>query len=533
MTTAKFTQGSTLSHVIYMSSTGAIGLTCLFLVDLLDLFYLSLLGEQHLAAAVGYAGTVAFFTTSISIGLSISMGALVSKALGQGNRDSARSYVTNISIMTIFVSLIIMLLTWFNIEYLLALLGAKGETLRLGTVYLQILVPSMPLMSVAMALGASLRAVGDGKLSMLSTIGGGLVNAVLDPIFIFALDMGIEGAAIASVFSRCAVFALSFYGVYGKHKLLGHWHLGGFKIQFPFIMAIALPAMLTNIATPIGNAFVTRSIAEFGDSYMAGYATINRILPVAFGMIFALSGAIGPILGQNYGARLIPRVRKSLKDALWFCTGYVVLVSLLLFLIEDYLIRGFNLTGDAVEVVMLFCRLLALTFIFNGMMFIANASFNNLGKPKYSTWFNMGKATLGTIPFVLIGAELAGVKGILIGQALGSVFFGIASTILAFKLINQKEHKANSDNVFADKLTKITETTITDKTMRQTKSVTGVQVAEESAVVTDELKIPEIATTSTVNALSSECSQFGMYNEEYDSKGCNLLLADNDNKDKS
>jgi len=349
-----------------------------------------------------------------------------------------------------------------------------------------------------MSLGASLRAVGDGKLSMLSTIGGGLVNAILDPIFIFTLGMGIEGAAIASVLSRCAVFALSFYGVYSKHKLLGSWYSDSFKAQLPFIMAIALPAMLTNIATPIGNAFVTRSIAEFGDSFMAGYATINRILPVAFGMIFALSGAIGPILGQNYGAKLIPRVRQSLKDALWFCCGYVVIVSLILFLIEDYLISGFNLTGDAIEVVTLFCRLLALTFIFNGMMFIANASFNNLGKPKYSTWFNMGKATLGTIPFVLVGAELAGVKGILIGQALGSVFFGIASILLAFKLIKQKECKTHRDQMLADKL---------------------VDVATTSST-----------TTTTVNALSSECSQFGMYSEECDSKGCNLLLADNDNK---
>ncbi|NQZ93200.1 MAG: MATE family efflux transporter [Moritella sp.] len=516
MTTAKFTQGSTLSHIIYMSSTGAIGLTCLFLVDLLDLFYLSLLGEEYLAAAVGYAGTVAFFTTSISIGLSISMGALVSKALGQGKRESARSYVTNISIVTIFISLIIMLLTWFNIEYLLALLGAKGETLRLGTVYLQILVPSMPLMSVAMALGASLRAVGDGKLSMLSTIGGGIVNAILDPIFIFTLSMGIEGAAIASVLSRCAVFALAFYGVYSKHKLLSSWYVDSFKAQLPFIMAIALPAMLTNIATPIGNAFVTRSIAEFGDSFMAGYATINRILPVAFGMIFALSGAIGPILGQNYGAKLIPRVRQSLKDALWFCCGYVVVVSLLLFLIEDYLISAFNLTGDAVEVVTLFCRLLAFTFIFNGMMFIANASFNNLGKPKYSTWFNMGKATLGTIPFVLVGAEIAGVKGILIGQAVGSVFFGIASIMLAFKLIKQKECETDRNKDFADKLTQVTE--ITEVT--------------NGTEVTRVAKMPEIATTSTVNALSSECSQFGMYNEEYDSRGSNLLLADNDNNAK-
>ena len=489
MTSAKFTQGSISSHILYMSSTGAIGLTCLFLVDLLDLFYLSLLGEAHLAAAVGYAGTVAFFTTSISIGLSIAMGALVARALGQGRRDDACCYITNISLVTIVVAVIIMLLTWFNIPFLLAALGAKDETLALATVYLQILVPSMPLMAVAMALGAGLRAVGDGKLSMLSTIGGGVVNAVLDPLFIFTLDMGIEGAAIASVLARCAVFALSFYGIYAKHKLVASWQSDAFKQQLPLIFAIALPAMLTNIATPIGNAVVTRGIAEFGDSYMAGYATINRILPVAFGMIFALSGAIGPILGQNYGANLLSRVRTSLWTALWFCCGYVAVISLLLYLLEDQLISGFNLSGDAVSVVTLFCRLLALSFIFNGMMFIANACFNNLGKPKYSTFFNMGKATLGTLPFVYIGSQIAGVEGILIGQAIGTVVFGITSIVLAFRFIAIKQQKSIKDELLSDKLVMVTMQT-------------------------------------TVNPLSSGCSQLGMFTEECDSHGCNLIADD-------
>lgn len=486
MSVAKFTQGSTFSHIIYMSSTGAIGLTCLFLVDLFDLFYLSLLSEQHLAAAVGYAGTVAFFTTSISIGLSISMGALVSKALGQARRDKASSFVTNITLVTIFVSIIIMLLTWFNIRELLSLLGASGQTLELGAQYLQILVPSMPLMSISMALGATLRAVGDGKLSMFSTIGGGLVNAILDPIFIFTFDMGIEGAAVASVLARCSVFMLSIYGVHYKHKLVAKWDFSRFKQDISFIVAIALPAMLTNIATPIGNAFVTRAIAEYGDSFMAGYATVNRISPVAFGMIFALSGAVGPILGQNYGANLMSRVRSSLKNALLFCMAYVLGVSLLLYILEPQLIRMFNLSGDSVEVVELFCRLLALTFIFNGMIFIANASFNNLGKPKYSTLFNMGKATFGTIPFVIVGAELAGVKGILIGQAVGSIIFGICSILLAFKLVTIKESKAKRDKVLADKLS-------------------------------------EITLTANVNALSSDCAQLGMYSEECDSEACNLV----------
>ena len=93
MAQGKFVNGNIFRHIIVMSSTNAIGLTALFLVDLADLYFISLLGETELAAAVGYAGTIAFFTTSISIGLSIAMTALVSKAIGEQNKDKARRLV--------------------------------------------------------------------------------------------------------------------------------------------------------------------------------------------------------------------------------------------------------------------------------------------------------------------------------------------------------------------------------------------------------------------------------------------------------
>ena len=91
----------------------------------------------------------------------------------------------------------------------------------------------------------------------------------------------------------------------------------------PFF-AIGLPAMMTQIATPVGNAFVTAEIARFGDGAVAGWAIIGRIVPVAFGVIFALSGAVGPIIGQNFGARRYDRLQSTMRDSLTVTTVYVL-----------------------------------------------------------------------------------------------------------------------------------------------------------------------------------------------------------------
>ena len=280
MTTAKFVQGPIMRHILVMSSTAAVGISALFVVDLIDLFFLSLLGELELAAAVGYAGTISFFTTSIGIGLSIALGALVSRSIGAKQLDVAKRLLLNSAIVTLIVSVIVSAVVTFFIPELLALVGAKGHTAELAADYLYILVPSMPFISLAMALGAALRAVGDAKLSMISTLVGGGVNLVLDPIFIFALSMGIEGAAVASVLARLAVMLVAARGVIVKHKLFGQFKLDSFIADLKPIFAIAGPAMMTNVATPIGNAVVTRAIADFGDGYVAGWAVLGRIIPV-------------------------------------------------------------------------------------------------------------------------------------------------------------------------------------------------------------------------------------------------------------
>jgi len=440
MAQGKFVSGNIFRHIVVMSSTNAIGLTALFIVDLADLFFISLLGQTELAAAVGYAGTIAFFTTSISIGLSIAMTALVSKAIGQQAREKARRLVINVLITGFIISAIIAAIAWFFASEFVAMIGAQGITHQLAVEYLHILLPSLPILCVAMSAGAALRSVGDAKQAMFSTLAGGGINAILDPLFIFAFGLGLHGAAIASVLARCMVAWVALYGVINKHQLLGKFSYQEWLEDQKVIFKVAIPAMITNVATPIGNAYVIAMIAVFGDGYVAGWAIVGRLLPVSFGMIFAMSGAVGPIIGQNFGAKLYDRVRLSTKRALEFTACYVAIVALIIFLLQEQIVLVFNAEGESAELIRFYCTWLCITFIFNGILFIANATFNNLGFPNTSTIMNIGKATLGTIPLVYFGGQWFGALGVVAGQAIGSILFGILGWIWAQRILHRLGH---------------------------------------------------------------------------------------------
>jgi Na+-driven multidrug efflux pump len=166
-------------------------------------------------------------------------------------------------------------------------------------------------------------------------------------------------------------------------------------------------------------------------------AIVGRLSPLAFGVIFALSGAVGPILGQNFGAGDQDRVRRTLNAAVLFTAIVIVTVSVVLFLLRGPIADLFGATGVARDLVYLFCGPLSLLFFFNGLLFVGNAAFNNLGHPFYSTFLNWGRNTLGLVPLVLLGAGLLGAPGVLIGQAIAGVIFGALAWMLARRVIAQ------------------------------------------------------------------------------------------------
>jgi putative MATE family efflux protein len=443
---AKFLTGSLFKHVSVMSLTASVGLMAIFLVDFVDMIFISMLGKSELAAAVGYAGAILFFTTSFGIGMSISAGALVARALGSGNEEEAKRKATHALIYGVIFGAVFAALVWFNIGLFVSLLGATGKTHALAVHYLQIIVPTLPFLMVGMVGGAILRAHGDAKRAMMATIYGGGVNAILDPILIFGLDMELTGAALASVAARLTIAGVSLLPILKHYGGFVKPELNDLALDLRPILALAFPAILTQLATPIGQAYVTRAMAEYGEAAVAGMAIVGRLTPIAFGVIFALSGAVGPIIGQNYGAGQHDRVRGGFMAGISFVGIFVVGMTCLLFLLRAPIADIFTATGITRELVYLFCGPLALVFFFNGLLFVANASFNNLGHPYYSTWLNWGRHTLGTIPFVILGAVWFGAPGVLIGQAVGGVIFGTLSVVLALKVMRKVEAAAAPDS---------------------------------------------------------------------------------------
>ncbi|MEW7006953.1 MATE family efflux transporter [Lentilitoribacter sp. EG35] len=442
----KFVTGSTMRHVMTMTATGSIGLVAIFLVDAFNLFYISLLGEDELAAAIGYAGTLLFFTMSLNIGLSIAATALTSRALGSGDKAEARN-LAGASLFYMFaLSAIVVALAYPFIDDLLAWIGATGNTAVLAQGYMEIVILSLPVLGLGMCCASLLRAVGDAKSAMYVTLGAGFLTAILDPLFIFGFDMGINGAATATVISRFFMVGFGFYVLIRTHDLIAFPTLQTIIREIKPFMIIGGPAILTQLATPIGNTYMTATVAEYGDSAVAGWAVVGRIIPVAFGALFALSGAIGPILGQNLGARKFHRIEDAIKDSFIFTAVYVIVVSAILALAVEPIADVFGATGQARDVITFFCLWIAISFLFNGMLFSANAAFNNLGFALYSTLFNWGRSTLGVIPFVWIGSQYYGINGALAGYGLGAVFFGIASAVVCLRVVKKLAEKADHED---------------------------------------------------------------------------------------
>lgn len=432
-TNARFVTGSTMRHVAVMAGTGAVGLVAVFAVDLLNLVYISLLGQQPVAAAVGFAGTVGFFQVSVSIGLTIGLGASVSTRVGAGRLEDARRVATSGLLVVVAVTAIVAAATVAALGPILDLLGAVGETRALAASFLTITAVSVPMLAAGMCFAALLRSIGDARGAMNVTLYAALTTAAIDPLLIFGLHLDLTGAALSTVLSRAMLAFVGWHGAVRRHAMLGPFVPTAFLADARTVLAVSGPAVLSNLATPLGAAYVTRSMAVFGPAAVAGQATIDRITPVAFGLVYALTGAVGPIVAQNLGAGRFDRVRRTLRDSMAFAVLAVTAAWGLLWLGQDWLVAVFSAQGATAEIVRLFCTWTAGSFVFVGALYVSNAAFNNLGRPLLSTLFNWARATLGTIPFVTLGLPY-GPAGVMLGQAVGSVLFGVAATFVAFRV---------------------------------------------------------------------------------------------------
>jgi putative MATE family efflux protein len=423
----RFLTGSTMGHVVRMTLTGTMGITFVFLVDAANLFWIAKLDQPKLMAAIGFSFAIQFLSVSAGIGLMIAATAMISRGIGAGKRGLARRQATSAMVLAFVIQSLVGLLIFVFRHQILALSGATGETAELAARYLAMTVPSLGVMAAGMIANASLRAEGDGMRSMSVTLASGGFAIIVDPIMIYGLGWGLDGAAIGVVLSRFVMLGVAVYFATVTHDLLARprrrdcW--GSLRPYF----TIAVPAILTQLATPVGNFILTAAMAPFGDEAMAGWAVVGRLTVVALGGIFSLGGAIGGIFGQNFGARKYDRVRCTYRDAVIFGLIYTLATWAILALTGPMIGRAFELDGLSLEVLTAFTTLGVGGFVFASLLFVSNAAFNALGKPRRATVSNWTRDGILTLPIALVMASWLGAPGVIYAQALSNIFVGLAA----------------------------------------------------------------------------------------------------------
>ncbi len=350
--------------------------------------------------------------------------AIVSLAIGRGARAEARSRAgAAVAISAAIQFGVASLVVAFRHD-LVALAGAEGETARLAARYLAMTVFSLVPMAVALVASGALRADGFGAKAMYVTFFSGIILMVLDPILILWLGLGLDGAAIGLVIFRVFLMGFGLWFAAVQERLLAMPDAAALRAAFRPFMLVAIPTIATQMATPAGNYLLTIVMAQFGDNAVAAWAVVSRLTVLVFGGIFALSGAIGGIFGQNFGAGRLDRLRSTYRDALIFCALYTLAAWALLASAGSTIAQLFEMDGQGVAVLRAFTMVGVGGFVFVGALFVSNAAFNNLGKPARSTlvnWLNHGVLSW---PIAALLATPFGAPGVIYGQAIAGALAG-------------------------------------------------------------------------------------------------------------
>lgn len=402
------------------------GMITLMSFNLVDTFFVSLLGSEPLAA-LGFTFPVTFTVISLAIGLGIGTSAVIAKALGAGKHDEAQADGMVALIISALLVFVLSQIGYASSDFLFGLLGAGENTLPLINDYMTFWFFGSVFLVSPMIGNSVLRASGDTKTPSIVMGAAGLGNAILDPIFIFGLgpvpELGIKGAAIASIIAwTCACVYI--IGLLLKRKLIATQmpdDTSFFQIATK-MLRIGIPAAGANMLTPMAMAVLTAIVANYGYAAVAAFGVGSRIESIASLVVLALSMTLPPFVSQNFGANKIDRVMQAYKQTLKFVMGWQLLIYLLLVVSAGVISDVFSEEESVAEIIKLFIWILPLGYGLQGIIILTNSSFNALHRPSNALILSVIRLFVFYVPLAWIGSEMYDVAGLFVGGLIGNVF---------------------------------------------------------------------------------------------------------------
>lgn len=406
-----------LKLFLRFSLPAILGMVVQSLYNIVDRIYIgNIPGYGGLAiSGIGVVLPINFIIMGFAMLFGIGAGANISIKLGQGKKDDAEKLFGTGYYMLVVSGILISVIGLIFLKDIVNLYGADDQTRIYAEQYLRIILFGNVFNVVSFGLNNIIRAEGNPKVAMYSMLIGAIVNTILDPILIFGFNMGVEGAAIATIFAQFLSFAWTMWYFLSKKSML---RLTKENIRFDGklvlqIMSIGASPFAMQVAGSIIGIIMNQSLLKYGSSMAIGaYAAINSVITLFFMPIFGMNQGLQPIIGFNYGAKNYNRVREALKvgiiSATIVCTFGAILIQtipdvFINFITKDEAIREIGIAG--IRRVMFFMPVI-------GFQIISSNFFQAIGKAKKSFLLSMLRQVIILIPFLLILPPIMGLIGV-------------------------------------------------------------------------------------------------------------------------
>ena len=417
--------GAIAPVLVRLTGPMMMGIVSLMLFNLVDLYFVGLLGTLPLAA-IGFTFPVTFAVTSLAIGLGVGTSATVGRLIGAGRSQEAKALVTDNLLATFAVTTVLALILSQLITPIFQWMGASPELLVYIKDYMGMWLFGSVYLVVNMVANATMRAAGDTRTPAKVMAISAFINLLLDPLLIFGWGpipaMGIKGAALATVLAWGVTSCLVFYLLHHRQQVLlfkgfdfarigRHWYQ---------VMVIGLPAAFSNMLTPIANAILTAFVAGYGPEAVAAFGVGSRLESLSLLVCLALSMSLPPFISQNMGAEKQRRAVAAYGLALKFALLWQLVVYLALLSQGEAIAALFSDQSSVQSWIIIWLGIVPMGFGFQAVTFLTASSFNAMHQPMRAMRISLIRLFVFYVPMAWLGSTFFGLTGMFVALVIAN-----------------------------------------------------------------------------------------------------------------
>lgn len=425
--------------LIKYSIPAIIGMLVNSLYNVVDRIFIGNIPDIGYLAITGVGITMPILTIILGLAMLVGIGAtsLISIRLGQGKKEEAEKVLGNAVTIAVIMGIILMICGMLFAGELLGAFGGNEQTIPYGKKYIDIFLVGTIFNVSSFVFTSIMRADGNPKMSAACMIIGCVINVILDAVCIFGLNMGIQGAALATIISQVVTAVIGlYYFTKGKSNLKLHKEnlkIKGFIVKSIFVIGTAPCAM--QLAISLVQVVMNKVLNETGGQIAIGAMTsISAIVMLVLMPIFGINQGAQPIIGYNYGAKNYERAKKASLLAMGFATVILVIGFAIIQLAPATFIKMFDGDGTMLEIATPGLRLYTITMPILAVSIMGSNYFQAIGKAKIATFLSLLRQVVILIPVILIMAKVGGLKGVWLAQPMSDM---ISTVIVAAILMKE------------------------------------------------------------------------------------------------